>query len=107
MKWIALLIIFIEAGLALMPYSFGYGDERVSLAWFLQNGWKQDEWQHCWLILPCFCFLLMSAPGNTANSLFIPLIIFMQFAETIEITVYTLRPGLCQPTLAIIGLWLS
>ena len=58
MKWIALLIIFIEAGLALMPYSFGYGDERVSLAWFLQNGWKQDEWQHCWLILPCFCFLV-------------------------------------------------
>jgi exosortase len=58
MKWIALLIIFIEAGLALMPYGFGYGDERVSLAWFLQHGWKQDEWKHCWLILPFFCFFV-------------------------------------------------
>lgn len=58
MKWIALLIILIEAGLALMPYGFGYGDERVSLAWFLQHGWKQDEWKHCWLILPFFCFLV-------------------------------------------------
>jgi exosortase len=58
MRWIALLIVFIEAGLALMPYGFGYGDERVSLAWFLQHGWKQDEWKHCWLILPLFCFLV-------------------------------------------------
>ena len=71
---------------------------------FRKNIWVGKGIQ---IFLPCFRFLLMSAPGNTANSLFIPLIIFMQFAETIEITVYTLRPGLCQPTLAIIGLWLS
>jgi exosortase len=66
MKWIALLIIFIEACLALMPYGFGYGDERVSLAWFLQHGWKQDEWKHCWLILPFFCFLVYQAREKLA-----------------------------------------
>ena len=66
MKWIALLIILIEAGLALMPYGFGYEDERVSLAWFLQHGWKQDEWKHCWLILPFFCFLVYQAREKLA-----------------------------------------
>lgn len=66
MKWIALLIVFIEACLALMPYGFGYGDERVSLAWFLQHGWKQDEWKHCWLILPFFCFLVYQVYDHLA-----------------------------------------
>jgi exosortase len=58
MRRVTVLIVFVELCLALMPYSFGYGDGRVSLGWFLQNGWKQDEWKHCWLILPFFCFLV-------------------------------------------------
>jgi exosortase len=66
MRWIALLIVFIEACLALMPYGFGYGDGRVSLGWFLQNGWKQDEWKHCWLILPFFCFFVFQVHEQLA-----------------------------------------
>ena len=58
MKWIAFLIVLIELCLALMPYGFGYGDERVSLGWFLQNGWKQEQWKHCWFVLPLFVFLV-------------------------------------------------
>lgn len=67
MRWIALLIIFIEACLALMPYGFGYGDERVSLGWFLQHGWKQDQWKHCWLVLPVFAFLVFQLKEEMAQ----------------------------------------
>lgn len=66
MRWITVLIIFVELCLAIMPYSFGYEDGRVSLGWFLQNGWKQDEWKHCWLILPFFCFLVYQARETLA-----------------------------------------
>ena len=64
MKWIALLIIFVETCLALMPYGFGYGDQRVSLGWFLQNAWQQNEWKHCWMILPIFAFLVLQLRGE-------------------------------------------
>jgi exosortase len=67
MRWIALLIIFIEACLALMPYGFGYGDERVSLGWFLQHGWKQDQWKHCWMVLPIFAFLVFQVKDEMAQ----------------------------------------
>ena len=67
MRWIALLIIFIEACLVLMPYGFGYGDERVSLGWFLQHGWKQDQWKHCWMVLPIFAFLVFQVKDEMAQ----------------------------------------
>jgi exosortase len=67
MRWIALLIIFIEACLVLMPYGFGYGDERVSLGWFLQHGWKQDQWKHCWMVLPIFAFLVFQVKDEMAH----------------------------------------
>jgi exosortase len=67
MRWIALLILFIEACLVLMPYGFGYGDERVSLGWFLQHGWKQDQWKHCWMVLPIFAFLVFQVKDEMAQ----------------------------------------
>jgi exosortase len=67
MSWIALLIIFIEACLVLMPYGFGYGDERVSLGWFLQHGWKQDQWKHCWMVLPIFAYLVFQVKDEIAH----------------------------------------
>jgi exosortase len=50
-----------------MPYGFGYGDERVSLGWFLQHGWKQDQWKHCWMVLPIFAFLVFQVKDEMAQ----------------------------------------
>jgi exosortase len=115
MKWNILIIIFIELCLAFLPYSFGYDDDRVPIAWFLQNGWKQEQWQHCWMVLPLFAFLVyqlrheLAVVKPTGNSLGLVAFIFSLVVYYIGFRVDNVQLGilallLAPPTLT---LWLA
>lgn len=42
----------------LLPYTIGYGFERISISRQLEATWGTEEWQHCWLV-PIACLAII------------------------------------------------
>lgn len=54
-----LTVLVVTLGiLVTFPYNLGYSAERENIMAFLLRGWEQEQWQHCWLVLPALGFIV-------------------------------------------------
>jgi exosortase len=72
-----------------IPYAQGYLGERLTLAHSLRNLWANEQWQHCWLVLPAIGIVVylqrkqfanLTTPGTTWGLVILILACFTYWA---------------------------